>query len=59
MEKDNVIREMKERICQLEQVVFLASKLVLKYEQILDKNPNDEWTRVREEILNESAKIRA
>ena len=59
MEKDNVIREMKERICQLEQVVFLASKLVLKYEQILDKNPNDEWTRVREEILNESAKTRA
>ena len=59
MEKDNVVREMKERICQLEQVVFLASKLVLKYEQILDKNPNDEWTRVREEILNESAKIRA
>lgn len=59
MEKDNVVREMKERICKLEQLVFLASKLVLKYEQILDKNPNDEWTRVREEILNESAKIRA
>jgi hypothetical protein len=59
MEKDNVVREMKERICQLEQVVFLASKLVLRYEQILDKSPNEEWTRVREEILNESAKIRA
>jgi len=58
MEKDNVVREMKERICQLEQVVFLASKLVLRYEQILDKSPNEEWTRVREEILNESAKIK-
>jgi hypothetical protein len=49
---------MKEKICNLEQAVFMASALIRKYEQILDRNPNEEWTRVRDEILNESAKLK-
>jgi hypothetical protein len=58
MENCNIIREMKEKICNLEQAVFMASALIRKYEQILDRNPNEEWTRVRDEILNESAKLK-
>jgi hypothetical protein len=58
MENDNTLRGMKEKICELEQVVFLASKLVLKYEQILDRNLNTEWCEVREQILNESSKLK-
>jgi len=58
MENDNIIREMKERICHLEQVVFMAFKLVRKYEEILDRNPNTEWCEIREDILNESSKLK-
>ena len=49
---------MKEKICHLEQVIFLASKLVLKYEEILDKNPNQDWCLIREDILKESALLK-
>ena len=55
MEAVNTIKEMKEKICNLEQALFLASKLVAKYEEILDKSPTQEWCLIREEILNESA----
>ena len=58
MENDNTLRGMKEKICELEQVIFLASKLVLKYEEILDRNPNAEWCQIREQILNESSKLK-
>ena len=54
MENDNTLKAMKEKICNLEQALFLASKLVTKYEQILDKSPTQEWCLIREEILNES-----
>lgn len=57
MEDYNTIREMKEKICKLEQAVFSAAKLIRMYEEILDRNPNEEWTRVRDSILNESAKL--
>lgn len=58
MEAVNTIKEMKEKICNLEQALFLASKLVAKYEEILDKNPTQEWCLIREEILNESAMLK-
>lgn len=58
MEADKTIKELKEKICNLEQALFLASKLVTKYEQILDKSPTQEWCLIREEILNESALLR-
>ncbi len=58
MEADKTLKEMKEKICNLEQALFLASKLVNRYEQILDKNPTQEWCLIREEILNESALLK-
>ena len=58
MEAVNTIKEMKEKICNLEQALFLASRLVAKYEEILDKSPTQEWCLIREEILNESALLR-
>lgn len=58
MEAVNTIKEMKEKICNLEQALFLASKLVAKYEEILDKSPTQEWCLIREEILNESALLK-
>jgi len=58
MENDNTLKSMKEKICHLEQVIFLASKLVLKYEEILDKNPNQDWCLIREDILRESALLK-
>lgn len=58
MEAVNTIKEMKEKICNLEQALFLASKLVAKYEEILDKGHTQEWCLIREEILNESALIK-
>lgn len=58
MEAVNTIKEMKEKICNLEQALFLASKLVAKYEEILDKSSTQEWCLIREEILNESALIK-
>jgi hypothetical protein len=58
MEAVSTIKELKEKICNLEQALFLASKLVSKYEEILDKSPTQEWCLIRKEILNESSRLR-
>ena len=58
MEAVSVIKEMKEKICNLEQALFSASRLIARYEQILDKSPTQEWCLIRKEILNESDNLR-
>lgn len=53
MEADKTLKELKEKICNLEQALFLATRLVARYENILEESGSTKWCEARNEILNE------
>lgn len=58
MEADKTLKELKEKICNLEQALFLATKLVGRYEDLLGKSGSAKWCEAREQILNECKQLK-
>lgn len=58
MEADKTLKELKETICNLEQALFLATKLIGQYENILEESGNIKWCEVRKQIQEQGKQFK-